>query len=59
MIVTPIYAGILAILFFVLSIRVVALRKHGASLGDGGDERLQRRIRVTATLPSTCRSSSS
>lgn len=45
MIVTPIYAGILAILFFVLSMRVVALRGHGASLGDGGDPRLQRRIR--------------
>lgn len=46
MIVTPIYAGILAILFFVLSMRVVALRGHGASLGDGGDPRLQRRIRA-------------
>jgi uncharacterized membrane protein YecN with MAPEG domain len=45
MIVTPIYAGILAILFFVLSIRVVALRRYGASLGDGGDAPLQRRIR--------------
>jgi uncharacterized protein len=45
MIVTPIYAGILAILFFVLSLRVVGLRRHGASLGDGGDVRLQRRIR--------------
>jgi len=45
MIVTPIYAGILAILFFVLSVRVVALRRHGASLGDGGDVHLQRRIR--------------
>jgi uncharacterized membrane protein YecN with MAPEG domain len=45
MVVTPIYAGILAILFFVLSLRVVALRGHGASLGDGGDPQLLRRIR--------------
>src|SRR5258706_7209891 len=46
MIVTPIYAGILAILFFVLSLRVIALRGHGASLGDGGDPKLLRRIRA-------------
>jgi uncharacterized membrane protein YecN with MAPEG domain len=46
MIVTPIYAGILAILFFVLSLRVVALRGHGASLGDGGNPLLLRRIRA-------------
>jgi uncharacterized protein len=45
MIVTPIYAGILAVLFFVLSLRVVALRGHGASLGDGGNPALLRRIR--------------
>ena len=45
MTVTPLYAGILAILFFVLSMRVVALRGHGASLGDGGNPALQRRIR--------------
>ncbi len=46
MIVTPIYAGILAILFFVLSMRVVALRGHGVSLGDGGNPILLRRIRA-------------
>ena len=45
MIVTPIYAGILAILFFVLSVRVVQGRGKGISLGDGGDVVLQRRIR--------------
>ena len=45
MIVTPLYAGILAILFFALSMRVVALRGHGASLGDGGNPLLLRRIR--------------
>src|SRR5690349_15514260 len=46
MIVTPIYAGILAILFFILSMRVIVGRgKNGPSLGDGGDVRMQRRIR--------------
>jgi uncharacterized protein len=45
MTITPLYAGILAILFFVLSMRVVALRGHGASLGDGGNTALLRRIR--------------
>ncbi len=45
MIVTPIYAGLLAILFLVLSVRVVRLRGHGASLGDGGNPLLLRRIR--------------
>jgi uncharacterized membrane protein YecN with MAPEG domain len=46
MIVTPIYAGLLAILFFVLSYRVILLRGHGASLGDGGNPALLRRIRA-------------
>jgi hypothetical protein len=46
MIVTPLYAGILAVIFFVLSMRVVALRGHGASLGDGGNPLLLRRIRA-------------
>jgi len=46
MIVTPIYAGLLAILFFVLSYRVILLRGHGASLGDGGNPVLLRRIRA-------------
>ena len=50
MYVTPIYAGILAILFFVLSVRVVALRGHGASLGDGGNPLLLRRIRGHANF---------
>ena len=45
MVVTPIYAGLLAILFFILSVRVVALRGEGASLGDGGNPVLLRRIR--------------
>ena len=46
MIVTPLYAGILAIIFVVLSLRVVMLRGHGASLGDGGNPLLLRRIRA-------------
>jgi uncharacterized membrane protein YecN with MAPEG domain len=46
MIITPIYAGLLAVLFFVLSLRVVKLRGHGASLGDGGNSLLLRRIRA-------------
>lgn len=45
MAVTPIYAGILAILFFVLSLRVSSLRHGKVSFGDGGDARLQRRMR--------------
>ncbi len=40
MIVTPLYAGILAVLFFVLSMRVVKLRGHDASFGDGGNPML-------------------
>ncbi|MGH8538978.1 MAG: MAPEG family protein [Stenotrophobium sp.] len=45
MIVTPLYTGLLALWFFVLSYRVVQLRGHGASLGDGGDPVMLRRIR--------------
>ncbi len=45
MIVTPIYAGLLALLYFVLSYRVVLMRDK-VSLGDGGNPILQRRIRA-------------
>lgn len=45
MIVTPLYAGLLALWFLVLSMRVVQRRGHGISLGDGGDAPLLRRIR--------------
>lgn len=45
MIVTPIYAGLLALLYLVLSYRVVLMRDK-VSLGDGGDPVLQRRIRA-------------
>ncbi|WP_416305446.1 MAPEG family protein [Neptunicella sp. SCSIO 80796] len=46
MIITPLYAGILALLFLVLSVRVILMRGKGISLGDGGDKILLRRIRA-------------
>ncbi|MDE2422085.1 MAG: MAPEG family protein [Gammaproteobacteria bacterium] len=45
MIITPIYAGLLALFYFVLSYRVVLMRDK-VSLGDGGNPILQRRIRA-------------
>lgn len=46
MIVTPLYAGILALLFLALSFRVVFRRRdQKINLGDGGDAEMQRRIR--------------
>ena len=46
MTITPLYAGLLALLYLVLSARVVQMRGKGMpSLGDGGIEALQRRIR--------------
>lgn len=45
MTIAPLYAGLLAIWFLVLSYRVVQRRSHGVSLGDGGDDTLMRRIR--------------
>ena len=50
MTITPLYAGILAILFFALSIRVVAMRGTGISLGDGGNPEMMRRIRGHANF---------
>lgn len=45
--VVAIYAGILGLWLVVLSVRVIAMRRQGStSLGDGGDEMLQRRIRA-------------
>jgi uncharacterized membrane protein YecN with MAPEG domain len=45
--VTPVYGAILAVLFVALSLRVIFSRRTGGtSLGDGGDDRLLRRIRV-------------
>jgi uncharacterized membrane protein YecN with MAPEG domain len=45
--IVPIYAAILAILFFALSIRVIALRRSSKlPLGFQGDMALERRVRV-------------
>jgi uncharacterized membrane protein YecN with MAPEG domain len=49
--VTAFYAGLLAILFLVLSVRVIVQRRVGkVALGDGGDARLLRRMRVQANF---------
>jgi len=45
MIVTPFYAGLLGLWFFVLSLRVSQHRWGQSSLGDGGDARLVRVVR--------------
>jgi len=50
MIVTPFYAGLLALLFLVLSVRVSQRRQVGITLGDGGDARLLRVIRGHANF---------
>ncbi|MDB5986245.1 MAG: hypothetical protein JWR16_1298 [Nevskia sp.] len=52
MVITPLYAGLLALWFFVLSLRVVQGRtgKAGVSLGDGGDTSMLRRIRGHANF---------
>ena len=47
--VTPIYAGLIAVLFVALSLRVIAARRSArVGLGDGGDKTLLRRQRVQA-----------
>lgn len=52
MVITPLYAGLLALWFLVLSLRVVQGRigKAGVSLGDGGDAGMLRRIRGHANF---------
>jgi uncharacterized membrane protein YecN with MAPEG domain len=50
MIVTPLYAGLLTLLFVLLSLRVVQFRQKGISLGDGGDPRMLRVIRGHANF---------
>ena len=50
MIVTAFYAGILALLYLVLSLRVVGYRRRGISLGDGGDPMMVRVIRGHANF---------
>ena len=49
MVITPLYAGILAFLFFALSLRVIAVRSR-VSLGDGGDPTVLRRMRGHANF---------
>jgi len=48
--VTPLYAGLLAIWYFVLSMKVVNYRGHGIGLGDGGDPKMLRLIRGHANF---------
>lgn len=50
-VVTPLYAALLASLFVVLSVRVIrARRRFRVGLGDGGEVLLQRRIRTQANF---------
>ena len=47
--ISPIYAGLIALLFLVLSYRVtLGRRTHKVSVGDGGHKALVKRIRVQA-----------
>ena len=47
LILTPIYAGVLTLMFVALSFRVIAGRRAAkARIGDGGDIVLKRRLRV-------------
>jgi uncharacterized membrane protein YecN with MAPEG domain len=51
MIATPVYASLLAIVLFVLALRVVALRRRfRIGVGDGGQVPLQRAIRAHANF---------
>ena len=50
MIITPFYAGLLALWFLVLSVRVVQRRQGGIFLGDGGDPQMLRVIRGHANF---------
>ena len=47
--ITPLYAGIIGLLFVLLSVLVITARGQArVSMGDGGDQLLIRRIRVQA-----------
>jgi len=50
MIVTPLYAGVLTVLFILLSMRVVQFRQRGIPLGDGGDPKMLRVVRGHANF---------
>jgi uncharacterized membrane protein YecN with MAPEG domain len=49
--ITALYAALLAPLFVVLAIRVIAIRRSArVAVGDGGDAELSRRMRVQANF---------
>lgn len=49
--ITALYAGLLALLYVVLAVRVIGVRRGARiALGDGGDATLLRRIRVHANF---------
>ena len=50
MFVTPLYAGILALWFIVLSLRVIGIRGRGIAFGDAGDPANTRVIRAQANF---------
>lgn len=51
MIVTPLYAALLALWFTILSLRVIRCRREArVSLGDGGNAMLQRAVRAHANF---------
>ena len=50
MFVTPLYAGLLALWFLVLSIRVARMRGRGIPFGDNGDVNIARVVRAQANF---------
>ena len=50
MVVTPLYAGLLTLLYLVLIFQVIRFRRQGISLGDGGDPNMLRVIRGHANF---------
>lgn len=49
--VVPVYAGLLAILFVALSVRVIGARRtQRVAIGTGADPELERRVRVQANF---------
>jgi uncharacterized protein len=50
MFVTPLYAGVLALWFVILSVRVVNLRRRGMSFGDDGEIGVIRIVRAQANF---------
>ena len=49
--IVPLYAGLFGILFVALSVRtLLARRKYKIAIGDGGDQRMLRAMRVHSTF---------